>query len=138
MYKYVKGITVLSEEKMPDSLEIAKEYHLWMPETDPLTPNGVLVDFIVEAYIERNNLKVSEYFYINERNISFRVYPEKMIIPIMEEFIAYLEENNITMSQEKVYTFNGIPFVYYEEPPKECRILSFEEYKKRKEGRNND
>lgn len=138
MYKYVKGITVLSEERMPDSLEIAREYHLWMPETDSLTPNGELVDFIVKAYIEKNNLKVSEYFYIDNNHFSFQVYPEKLIIPIMEEFIAYLDENNIVMSQDKVYMFSNIPFVYYEEPHPECKILSFEDYKRRKEGKNND
>lgn len=138
MYKYIKGITVLSEERMPNALEIAKEYHLWMPEIDSLTPNGVLVDFIVKAYIEKNNLKVSEYFYIDKNNISFQVYPAQMIFSIMDEFVAYLEENNIVMSRETVYTFSKVPFIYYEEPQKECKILSFEDYKKRKEGQNND
>lgn len=138
MYKYVKGVTVLSEERMPNSLEVAEEYHLWMPETDSLTPNGVLVDFIVKAYIERNNLKVSEYFYIDKQNISFQVYPEKMITQIMNEFISYLENNNITMSKETVYTFSNIPFLYYEEPHKDCEILSFGEYKKRKEEKSHD
>lgn len=138
MYKYVKGITVLSEERMPDSLEIAKEYHLWMPETDPLTPNGELVDFIVEAYIDKNNLKVSEYFYIDKYNISFKVYPVKMIVPIMDEFIEYLKENNIVMSEETVYMFCKIPFIYYEQPHEDCKLLSFEDYKKKKGRRSHD
>ena len=132
MYKYVKGITVLSEERMPSSLEIAKEYHLWMPETDPLTPNGELVDFIVKVYIDKNNLKVSEYFYIDEYNISFKVYPEKFIKQVMSEFVIYLEHNNIIMSDKTVYTFCDMPFIYYKKPNQENKVLSFEKYKNKR------
>lgn len=138
MYKYVKGITVLSEERMPNALEIAQEYHLWMPLTNSLSPNGALIEFIVEAYIERNNYKISEYYYIDPRNISFPVYPRQFIEPVMKEFLEYLEQQNIKQDRNKIYTINDIDFIYYEEPKRECKIISFEEFKKRKEGRKDD
>lgn len=138
MYKYVKGITVLSEERMPNALEIAQEYHLWMPLTDSLSPNGALIEFIVEAYIERNNYKINEYYYIDSHNISFPVYPRKFIEPVMKEFIEYLEQQGIKQDKNTIYTINDIDFIYYEEPRQECKIISLDKFKERKEGKKDD
>jgi hypothetical protein len=138
MYKYVKGITVLSEERMPSALEVAQEYNLWIPLNDSMAPNGELVEFLVKAYIERNNYKASEYYYINPHNVSFPVYPRKFIEPIMNEFIEYLKQENITKDKEKIYTIENIDFIYYEEPRQECKITSLEEFKKRKKGKHHD
>lgn len=138
MYKYVKGITVLSEERMPNALEIAQEYHLWMPLTDSLSPNGALIEFIVEAYIERNNYKISEYYYMDPHNISFPVYPHQFIEPVMKEFMEYLEQQGIKQDRNTIYTINDIDFVYYEEPKQECKIISLEKFKERKEGKEDD
>lgn len=138
MYKYVKGITVLSEEKMPNALEIAKEYHLWMPLTDSLTPNGALIEFLVEAFIERNNYKTSEYFYIDPYKVSFPVYPRKFITMVMDEFMQFLNDNNMISTKEKIYAINNIEFMYYEEPRPECKIINLTEFRKRKEGKKND
>ncbi len=138
MYKYVKGITVLSEEKMPNALEVAQEYHLWMPLTDSLTPNGALIEFLVGAFIERNNYKISEYFYIDAYHVSFPVYPQKFITMVMDEFMQFLTENNMVPTKEKVYSINNIEFMYYEEPKPECKIINLEEFRKRKEGKHND
>ena len=71
MYKYIKGVTVVSDKKMKDSFEIAEEYHLWMPlDKDTLVPNGTFVDFLVSSYMEQHNHKASESYYINSKNIS--------------------------------------------------------------------
>ena len=139
MYKYVKGITVLSEEKMPDSLEIAQEYSLWMPLIDSLTPNGELIEFLVKAYIDKNNFKTSEYYYITQQHFALKVYPRQFIEPIMKEFLDFLNDNNIVKDPTKIYSVEDIEFMYFDKRPnQECEVISLEEFKKRKEGNNNE
>lgn len=136
MYKYIKGVTVVSDKKMKDSFEIAEEYHLWMPlDKDTLVPNGTFVDFLVSSYMEQHNHKASEYYYINSKNIALRVYPEEMIEPIMHEFMKYLNINNVQSDKEKILQMGDIPFIYYEKPVPQAKIYNFEEFKKRKENK---
>jgi len=136
MYKYVKGNTVISNERMPNAMEIAENYGLWIPLDGTLVPNGTLIDFIIKAYLEQHNIKSSEYYYIEPFESSFQVFPEQLATQIMEEFIKFLEDNNIEKDKNKVYQYNTISFVYYEPPEDPNKIISYEKFLEYKEKRN--
>ena len=131
MYKYIKGTQIISEEKMLTSSEIAEKYNLWLPLTNCFSPNGELIDFVIKAYIERKNLKVSEYFYIDKYKC-FKVYPDNMIEQIMKEFISYLKESNIVKSKDTIYSMNGIDFIYYKKSEPKGDVVNIQQYKKKK------
>jgi hypothetical protein len=138
MFKYFKGNSILSDEKLLSSLEIATEYNLWMPYLDRLSPNGELVDLVIRNHFKETNHKSSEYYYINEYNISFPVYLPKIVTPIMENFIKSIKEKGIVSNRDSVYSFNDIKFIYYEKPSNDdCEMIDFEKYL-RKKGKKDD
>jgi len=112
MYKYIKGTTILSKERMSTAKEIARRYHL-MSKTGK-SPNGDVVERIIQNYINTHNYKISDYYYIYKRsNIVVKVYPEQFTDTVMSDFLKYVKKNNITMSKDKIYSFNNIDFIYY-------------------------
>ena len=137
MYKYIKGITVMSEERLYSTLEIAEEYFLWMPIDNSLVPHEELVSFIISTFIHEHNLKVSEYYYVSNKG-AFQVFSKQFYIPIMEEFIKYLESNNIAMNKDSVYQLNNFEFMYFNEDSKnqkqKCQIIDFQSFKQRRKG----
>jgi len=140
MYKYFKGITVLSEERMPNVSEIAREYNLWMPLENSVifTPNGVLIDFLIKYYIDKTNYKLSEYYYIDSKNVMHRVYPWKFVKIVMDDFFKYAEQNNIIENKDTIYSINNINFIYYKIPNQNPNIIDITEFKKTKGRKNND
>ena len=137
MYKYIKGITVMSEERLYSTLEIAEEYFLWMPFDNSLVPHEELVSFIISTFIHEHNLKVSEYYYISKKG-AFQVFSKQFYVPIMEEFIKYLESNNIAMNKDSVYQLNNFEFMYFNNDSKnqkqKCQIIDFQNFKQRRKG----
>ena len=136
MYKYIKGITVTSEYKMPSAEDIAQEYNLWSPlDKTTLVPNGTIVDFIIDSYIHSNNYKQSEYYYREQDGYTIRVYPEDFVKKVMSEFMRFLKSSNVQSDKDKVIDFYGIPFIYYEKPVQQAQIININDYKKRKGGK---
>ena len=133
MYKYVKGVTVLSEDRMNSANEVAQEYNLWMPSKDSiLIPNGILVEFIIRAYCEEHNYKTSDYYYLQEQTRTYiKVYSKDVVEMCMDEFMIFLKDNNITPTKDKVYNISGFNFLYYE-PQDTSYVINFNEFKKRK------
>ena len=130
MYKYIKGSKIVSNERFYSGVEIAKQYCLWMPFDYELIPNGELIETIIATYIKEHNLKVSDYYYMNDGH-AFQVFSKDIYVPIMEGFIGYLESNNIVMSRESIYELGSVKFIYYKNTEDKCKILDFKEYKKR-------
>lgn len=136
MYKYIKGMTVLSEEKMPDSYEIAAEYNLWTPSENSTIPNGELVEFLVSTYSEQHNYKMNEYYYISNSLKILRVFPRKLAEEVMEEFMIYLQQNNIVKDENKIYEVANIKFIYKDRcPTNSCDIVSYDKFLAKKESK---
>lgn len=95
MYKYIKGKEVVIDEHMLSATELARAYGLYTLNNNP---NGLLVARIIEAYISRHNINVSDYFYPHSKGV-MKVYPSFVYTKALSDFIYKLE--------------NGKNYVYY-------------------------
>lgn len=146
MYKYVKGTTVLSEERLLDSSEIAEEYNFYMPlQKDTysnLIPNGILIELIISAFREKHNYKTSDYYYISDNNVATKVYQDTIVTAAIQEFMDELKGQDINLENDHNYelVFEGnikISFYYYENH-REAEIIDFNELKNRRKDTKND
>lgn len=146
MYKYVKGTTVLSEERLLDSSEIAEEYNFYMPlQKDTysnLIPNGILIELIISAFREKHNYKTSDYYYISDNNVATKVYQDTIVTAAIQEFMDELKRQGINLENDHNYelVFEGnikISFYYYENH-REAEIIDFNELKNRRKDTKND
>lgn len=146
MYKYVKGTTVLSEERLLDSSEIAEEYNFYMPlQKDTysnLIPNGILIELIISAFREKHNYKTSDYYYISDNNVATKVYQDTIVTAAIQEFMDELKGQGINLENDHNYelAFEGnikISFYYYENH-REAEIIDFNELKNRRKDTKND
>lgn len=146
MYKYVKGTTVLSEERLLDSSEIAEEYNFYMPlQKDTysnLIPNGILIELIISAFREKHNYKTSDYYYISDNNVATKVYQDTIVMAAIQEFMDELKGQGINLENDHNYelVFEGnikISFYYYENH-REAEIIDFNELKNRRKDTKND
>lgn len=146
MYKYVKGTTVLSEERLLDSSEIAEEYNFYMPlQKDTysnLIPNGILIELIISAFREKHNYKTSDYYYISDNNVATKVYQDTIVTAAIQEFMDELKGQGINLENDHNYelVFEGnikISFYYYENH-REAEIIDFNELKNRRKDTKND
>ena len=136
MYKYFKGMEIVSEKKMLSGDEIASDYCLWKYTGEDSyklkEPNGKLVELIIESFINKNNFKMSSYFYINE-NFAYKVFQEELAESAMNFLMQYFKENNIISDPMRVYDIGGIEFLYYEEEKPEAKIIDYQQFKYKKE-----
>lgn len=146
MYKYVKGTTVLSKERLLDSSEIAEEYNFYMPlQKDTysnLIPNGILIELIISAFREKHNYKTSDYYYISDNNVATKVYQDTIVTAAIQEFMDELKGQGINLENDHNYelVFEGnikISFYYYENH-REAEIIDFNELKNRRKDTKND
>lgn len=138
MYKYIKGTTILSEDKMLSANEIAQNYYLWKPSDNldkELVPNGTLVDYVIDKYRNSSNYKSNEYYYINRNNICFEVYPDELIEKAMKSFFKMLKDKE-SIKNGSFIEFEGIKFVYYKPKVKKdkSKVVDFSEYKETMKG----
>ena len=136
MYKYFKGTEVVSETKMLSGSEIALDYSLWQyhEDNDSYTyiPNGKLVELIIDSFINKNNFKVSSYYYIDDC-IAYKVFKEELVKLAMDMLMEYFKANNIISDPDKVYNIGGIDFIYYEHVKKESKIIDYQQFRHKKE-----
>ena len=134
---------------MLNAMDLAYKYHLWSTkrDNDAPVPNGTLVETFVKDYLNSHNYKGSDYYYINPYSVSFEVFPEQLVTPIMEEFITQSFASGMEPSREKVYVYTSpitntvVQFMYFddtEEPPKDGVVVPYEEFLKRKNKKGNE
>lgn len=133
MYKYIKGKTITSEERLYTAQEIAEKRYCYFLVDEEILPNGILIAYIIDKYIEKSNYKTYEYYFINIDGVVYRVYQKDLIDSAMKDFDKFISDNQITeFSKECVYLYDTFPFIYYN-PMEDLNIVNLSEYRKKKE-----
>lgn len=128
-YKYIKGTTIVSDERMLSAYEIADKYDLLTP--NDFKPNEELIESIIDSYMIQHNYKESEYYYVEKNMRIYRVYPNKTVKNIIKFITNIFKEANITKSNSEVYNLNGIDFMYCSKRIKHKNtVVNIFEYKK--------
>lgn len=135
MYKYIKGKTITSEERLYTAMEIAIENNCYMTMADKLMPNGILIAYLIDKFIEDFNYKTYEYYFITIDSTVYRVYQPELIQNALKPFKKFIEDNQIKSDSNNVYNYDNIPFVYYEkqdEQPDSKKVIDLSEYRDKK------
>ena len=132
MYKYLKGKFVLVDERYLTASEIAQQNGLYTPSiSGELLPNDLLVSFLIEKFIYESNYKASEYYYVNEGDVAYRVYSPDFAQKI-DNIIQDIIKNEGLESNESILVKLDdipIPFVYY---VKQSKIINMSDFKKKR------
>ena len=135
MYKYIKGKTITSEERLYTAVEVAIENNCYMLMAGKLMPNGILIAYLIDKFIEDFNYKTYEYYFITIDSTVYRVYQSELIQNALKPFKKFIEDNQIKSDSDNVYNYDNIPFVYYEEQDEQSdskKVIDLSEYRDKK------